>query len=603
MQAVVKKGLLASAVCVLLAACHGSDNSTPSTIPPTIGTFSWQAPVTTTTGISVTFNDTGASTSDGSTPTYSWVFGDQTPTGSTQATTGIPVTHIYAQPGVYQVTLTVTDDHGTSVSQVKSVNVTGTPVTTNGVESWAWLSGSKYANSAGDYQTLLQPSASNQPSGRQNAATWVATPVVGHPSGQFVMFGGYGYDSTGNSGALNDLWAYDPVSQQWTWLSGSNRANSFGTWPKDSSGNILVNTTAPSNVVSARTAMAQWVDPKTGNFWIFGGSGFDANNNSGYLSDMWMLNHVTGEATYIGGQPFGNAAAVSGTQGVASAANVPGNRAFPITWVDKNGVFWMFGGQGYNGTNIDSYNDLWSYDPKSQLGWILVGGSATASNTAGTYGTLGVAAATNAPGARVSAQTWVDNSGNLWMFGGNGYDSAGTYGALNDLWMYNPKAGWTWVSGSNIAGATSVYGNKDHSTPVTAGTPNVPGARVGTVGWVDSSNNFWLFGGSGSDSTSTTSANDGGGALNELWTFNTTTKTWTWMGGINVAGTPGVYITQYPSTTGSPYNSPGSRVWSSSWVDSSGNFWMYGGVGLDSVGTSGYLNDLWTVQLTVPSAP
>ncbi len=34
--------------------------------------------------------------------------------------------------------------------------------------------------------------------------------------------------------------------------------------------------------------------------------------------------------------------------------------------------------------------------------------------------------------------SWIDSSGNLWLFGGYGYDSTGTVGKLNDLWQYSP---------------------------------------------------------------------------------------------------------------------------------------------------------------------
>ena len=174
---------------------------------------------------------------------------------------------------------------------------------------------------------------------------------------------------------------------------------------------------------------------------------------------------------------------------------------------------------------------------------------------------------------------------------------------MNDLWKYNIATGvWTWVAGSSTEGASSVYGTEG----VTA-SGNVPSGRLGTSGWVDASGNFWMFGGSGSDSTATTTSNDGGGALNELWMFNAApvsstnltapTYQWTWMGGVNTAGIAGVYVTETPSTTGSPYNTPGSRVWGTGWADSSGNFWLFGGAGMDSQGTSGYLNDLWMVKL------
>jgi hypothetical protein len=58
----------------------------------------------------------------------------------------------------------------------------------------------------------------------------------------------------------------------------------------------------------------------------------------------------------------------------------------------------------------------------------------------GTYGTLGTASASNLAAARVGAVSWIDNSANLWLFGGLGEDPAGTnsVGNLNDLWRFTP---------------------------------------------------------------------------------------------------------------------------------------------------------------------
>ena len=40
------------------------------------------------------------------------------------------------------------------------------------------------------------------------------------------------------------------------------------------------------------------------------------------------------------------------------------------------------------------------------------------------------------PGSRSGSISWIDSNGNLWFFGGLGYDSAGNLGDLNDLWQY-----------------------------------------------------------------------------------------------------------------------------------------------------------------------
>src|ERR1019366_2198708 len=97
---------------------------------------------------------------------------------------------------------------------------------------------------------------------------------------------------------------------------------------------------------------------------------------------------------------------------------------------------------------------------------------------------------------------------------------------------------WTWMSGSNTGGAIGSYGN--------LGTPtatNVPGARVEASGWTDSSGNFWLFGGDGLDSAGME------GLLNDLWEFDTSTNTWTWVSGSNLKDQFGSYGTQGVTST------------------------------------------------------
>lgn len=66
----------------------------------------------------------------------------------------------------------------------------------------------------------------------------------------------------------------------------------------------------------------------------------------------------------------------------------------------------------------------------------------------GVYGVKGVAAPENVPGARYGAATWVDGSGNFWLFGGRGFVRWAAEGVLNDLWKWDGTS-WTWVSGSN----------------------------------------------------------------------------------------------------------------------------------------------------------
>jgi hypothetical protein len=234
---------------------------------------------------------------------------------------------------------------------------------------------------------------------------------------------------------------------------------------------------------------------------------------------------------------------------------------------------------GGSGTTLTSDVDDVAVACSDYGQWIWEGGLNTV-NAGGVYGTQGATSAGNLPGARYSASTWIDSSGNLWLFGGYGYDSTGSVGKLNDLWQYSPSTGqWTWVSGEDAANATGVYGALG-----TAAASNLPGARQAASAWINSSGNFWLFGGVGYDSAG------GAGNLNDLWQYSPSTKEWTWFSGGNADNATGVYGTQGAASVG---NVLGGRDSVSSWTDSSGNLWLFGGYGYDSTGDLGYLNDLW----------
>ena len=81
-------------------------------------------------------------------------------------------------------------------------------------------------------------------------------------------------------------------------------------------------------------------------------------------------------------------------------------------------------------------NDLWKYDASTNQ-WTWMKGT-NLLDQVGIYGTLGIAAPTNAPGGREGAAGWLDSSGNLWMLGGAGFPSTTATGRMNDLWKYDP---------------------------------------------------------------------------------------------------------------------------------------------------------------------
>ena len=370
---------------------------------------------------------------------------------------------------------------------------------------WAWVSGSNSASvyggpvTLGVYGTQGVASAGNMPGARDSAASWTDS------SGNLWLFGGEGYATTSTAGELNDLWEFNPSTKEWTWVSGSNTINAPGVYGTQGVASV-------SNVPRARGDVSEgaplsWVD-KSGNLWLFGGGTT--------FNDLWEFNPSTKEWTWVSGSSTPYAAGVYGTQGVASASNVPGARGLSVAWTDKSGNFWLFGGGGYDstGSNNGDLNDLWEFNPSTKE-WTWVSGS----NTGGVlpvYGTQGVPSASNTPGGRDSAVGWIDSDGNLWLFGGFDADGAigtiGAYNYLNDLWKFSPTTKqWTWVNGSDTGNAKGVYG-----TLGVAATSNVPGARGSEgvpIAWTDGSGHFWLLGGDGIDSTG------GGPLLNDLWRY------------------------------------------------------------------------------------
>lgn len=360
-------------------------------------------------------------------------------------------------------------------------------------------------------------------------------------------------------------------SNSWTWASGAYVAGAWGSYGAMGTGTV---STAPGG----RNAPVGWHDG-AGNLWLFGGLGYDSTGTVGSLNDLWEFSPSTSLWTWMGGSSSVNPMGSYGTQGTAASTNVPGGREAALSWVDSAGNAWLFGGSGLGTTGSGGdLNDLWKYAPATGQ-WTWIAGS-TVVNTPGVYGVLGMPDAVSSPGAREAGVTWIDSSGNLWLFGGLGYDSTGSAGSLSDLWKFNPTTTqWTWVGGAGTTNVGGQYGVAGVAAPT-----NAPGARFTAASWTDGSGNLWLFGGQGYDATG---AN---GALNDLWKFTPSTGLWTWIGGSAYVGGIGQYGA---AGTAAASNVPGGREEPTAWTDGSGNFWLFGGLGVDSAGTNGYLEDLW----------
>src|SRR5512143_97473 len=123
---------------------------------------------------------------------------------------------------------------------------------------------------------------------------------------------------------------------------------------------------------------------------------------------------------------------------------------------------------------------------------------------------------------------------------------------------------WAWTSGAETVNQTGVYG-----TQGAAAATNVPGSREGAVSWRDAAGKFWLFGGYGFDGQGFRDR------LNDLWTYDPTAATWTWISGSGSVDQAGIYGTRGAA---SPANVPGARNGAVSWIDAAGNLWLFGGL-------------------------
>ncbi|MFX0134867.1 MAG: kelch repeat-containing protein [Candidatus Hodarchaeota archaeon] len=361
---------------------------------------------------------------------------------------------------------------------------------------WAWMAGNKTINEHGIYGTKGVPNMANYPGARRDSVSWTDT------EGNLWLFGGYGYNDSGVDGYLNDLWRFNISSKEWAWMAGNKTINEYGVYGTKGDPDM-------ANYPGARERSVCWTDTD-GNFWLFGGYGFNESSGPGMLNDLWRFNITSKEWTWISGNKTLDENGVYGTKGVPDMANYPGARDCSVSWRDTDGNLWLFGGIGYPESDFGMLNDLWRFN-KTSKEWAWISGNKTFDEN-GVYGTKGVPNMTNYPGARLLSVSWTDMDGNLWLFGGYGFNEL-TYGDLNDLWGFNiTSKEWAWMSGNKTLDENGVYGTK--GVPDMA---NYPGARDGSVSWTDTDGNLWLFGGEGW-------AESDFGKLNDLWRFGSVEK-------------------------------------------------------------------------------
>src|ERR1043165_1905667 len=165
---------------------------------------------------------------------------------------------------------------------------------------WVWIHGTNSSGSLGIFGSQGIASPSNDPPALYETCEWTDL------NGNFWFYGGVdqGY------GTHNDLWKYNPVTNEWTWMKGTNTIKDPGNYGTQG-------VPSPTNLPPAKGwGTASWVD-LNGNLWLFGGY------STGYNSDLWKYNIATNEWTWIKGPKFVNQMGVYGTITIANTANNP----------------------------------------------------------------------------------------------------------------------------------------------------------------------------------------------------------------------------------------------------------------------------------------
>jgi gliding motility-associated-like protein len=414
--------------------------------------------------------------------------------------------------------------------------------------TWVWTHGANTANSPGNYGTQNVTAPTNDPPGMFEPYDFTDL------QGNFWVFGGY---KSTLFQCYNDLWKFNPLTNMWTWVNGSGTVNTTGNYGTQG-------VASPTNQPGGRFHGFSWVDAQ-GNFWIFGGFGYDANGFAGYLNDLWKYDMTTGEWTWMKGPNTANTAGSYGILQAPSPSNNPEARAEGATaWTANNGELWLFGGK----SQLGFLSDMWRYSPATNM-WTWMSGPNTINNFAN-FGTTTMLSIFNTPGGRSCFARWKDSGGNFWLFGG--IQNGNTF---NDMWKYDPVLNeWAYMGGTQLWNDAGNYGNYCEVNGY------IPSGRTETrCTWKDSCDRMWFMGGNNSGFLSA--------AVNDIWFFDPAVNEFSIIGGNSSVNQPGNFGT---ILVPAPSNYPPTNCGSLGFTDNAGNFWLFGGL-LNAIGDN--TNAIW----------
>lgn len=205
---------------------------------------------------------------------------------------------------------------------------------------WTWMHGDS-TKWTYRYGTRGVFSSSNVPPEKDHNATWVDA------GNKVWVYGGYHMDSN-TSTKTADMWQYDPVLNQWAWISGDTMTEVAGVY----SGN--------NRHPGSRTGSISWTSP-SGDLYLYSGG-----RDYYPADDLWKYDRLQDKWTWISGDSTPYSPRV-GMLNISSATNTPGVRARSACWTNASGTVWLFGGYSYQDdpSNQGVFNDMWRYNPGS----------------------------------------------------------------------------------------------------------------------------------------------------------------------------------------------------------------------------------------------
>jgi hypothetical protein len=207
---------------------------------------------------------------------------------------------------------------------------------------WTWVRGISN-NSQPVYGTMGVPASTNNPGSRIAYARWQDA------SGDFWFMNGSTVN--GNAKDHNDVWRYDPVADEWTWMLGLQAVNDTGNY------SAFCNSVT-GDVPAARSEDKAVYRDRNHNIWMFGGTTAAANND---FNDLWIFNSDSLKYKWMHGSRLWNQPGVYGQLNVASPLNIPHSRDGAILFGDSLCHIYLFAGIYRHPSS--TFNDVWMFTP------------------------------------------------------------------------------------------------------------------------------------------------------------------------------------------------------------------------------------------------